>query len=76
MILNEWESPYMDSEIDLNEDKLAPCRWGSESFWTYVDSNVSMYDGYTSDGDTEYKLADALCYSTEFKCLLSQKVSL
>lgn len=65
----------MDSPCESNEEQVAPCLWGSESFWTYVDSNPSLFDGYSSDGNIEYNLADALCYSTEFKCLLSQKVS-
>lgn len=65
----------MDSPCETSEDQVDPCLWGSESFWTYVDSNPSLFDGYLSDGDTEYKLAEVLCLSTEFKCLLSQKVS-
>ncbi|XP_035218600.1 rab11 family-interacting protein 4B-like isoform X1 [Stegodyphus dumicola] len=54
--------------MDLSPSAL---RYETPSFWTF-DSFSSETDG-CADG-SDYCLADALCFSTDFKCLLAQKV--
>lgn len=54
--------------------KMASNRWGSPSFWT-MEPDSDFFHAYPDNEGTDVLLADALSLSSDFKCLLAQKVS-